>query len=98
MNHSYPLSTMNPWTKTINSLNFGGKGLKLVDSWTEILQVRAINYVQAIPKPTHMGGVKGAEYSGNVENKPIKRVKPLATKPGRVNRNPELTLALKIKL
>ena len=86
MNHSYPLSTMNPWTKTINSLDFGGKGLKLVDPWTEILQVGAINYVQAIPKPTHMGGVKGAEYSRNVENKPIKRVKPLATKPGRVNR------------
>ena len=35
MNHSCPLSTMNPWTKTINSLDFGGKGLKLVDPWTE---------------------------------------------------------------
>ena len=46
----------------------------------------------------HIWGEERAEYSGNVENKPIKRVKPLATKPGRVNRNPELTLALKIKL
>ena len=98
MNHRLSSIYYKPLNKTINSLNFEGKGLKLVDPWTEILQVGAINYVQAIPKPTHMGGVKGAEYSGNVENKPIKRVKPLATKPGRVNRNPELTLALKIKL